>query len=77
MTKNSNICETPDASAEINEVNNEEYNYFDNNDVIEALQSDVNINLQFNIVDTNSEVIIVIKFIPLTLPENHVRVIET
>lgn len=50
---------------------------FDNNDVTEALQSDVKIDLQFNMVDTNSKVSIVIKFIPLTLPEIHVQVIET
>lgn len=77
IKKNSNICETPDASAESNEVNNEENNYFDNNEVIEALHSDVNIHLQLNIVDTISKVSIVIKFIPLTLPESHVQVIET
>lgn len=70
--KNSNICVTPNASAEINEVNNEEYKYFNNNDVTEALQSDVKRNLQFNIMDTNPNVTIVIKFIPLTFPESHV-----
>lgn len=66
-----------DASAEINnELNGDKRQNFDINDVTEAPQSDV-IKPGNTENGQNTKGDIIIKFIPLTFPENHVQVKET
>lgn len=69
--------QTPDASAEINnELSEDKGHNFAINDVTEALQSDVKKNPENTKYGQNTKSDIIIKFIPLTFPENHVQVKE-
>lgn len=53
--KNSNICKTSDASAEINELNENKNIFFNNNDVTEAPQPVVKDTPAIDNTDKNSK----------------------